>query len=151
MPNTSVAIDRSVPKVVLVGPRGCGVLSQTLGGSVPEVMLVDPKGCGGRSQKSWGSVAGDSKQINFGQALTSGLNTSLEPMERTLKVDLLFHLNKSALEEELTVQADIELKSRAHGQFGNLLTKEKYPNMRTCATSLTALFGSPYASQPFPT
>lgn len=48
----------------------------------------------------------------------------------------LFHLNSSGLEDEiLTLQADIELKSRAHGQV-------KYPNMRKCATSLTALFSS---------
>ena len=41
-------------------------------------------------------------------------------------------------------QADIELKFRAHGQSGNLLTKEKYPTMRKCATFFTALFGSTY-------
>uniref|UniRef100_A0AAY4B1F5 HAT C-terminal dimerisation domain-containing protein n=1 Tax=Denticeps clupeoides TaxID=299321 RepID=A0AAY4B1F5_9TELE len=46
--------------------------------------------------------------------------------------------------EILTLQADIELKSRVHGQFWNLLTEVKYPNMRKCATSLTALFGSTY-------
>ena len=47
-------------------------------------------------------------------------------------------------DEILTLQADIELKSRAHGQFWNLLTEVKYPNMRKYATSLTALFGSTY-------
>lgn len=61
------------------------------------------------------------------------------------KIATLFHLNSSGVEDEiLTLQADIELKSRAHGQFWNLLTEEKYPNMRKCATFLTALFGSTY-------
>ena len=37
------------------------------------------------------------------------------------KLAALFHLNTSAVEDEiLTVQADIEFKSRGHGQFGNL-------------------------------
>uniref|UniRef100_A0A087XA81 HAT C-terminal dimerisation domain-containing protein n=1 Tax=Poecilia formosa TaxID=48698 RepID=A0A087XA81_POEFO len=54
-------------------------------------------------------------------------------------------LNSSGVENDiLTLQADIELKSRPHGQFWNLLTEGKYPNMRKCATSLTALFGSTY-------
>ena len=57
----------------------------------------------------------------------------------------LFHLNSSGVEDEiLTLQADIQLKARAHGQFWNLLIEDKYPNMRKCATSLTALFGSTY-------
>ena len=61
------------------------------------------------------------------------------------KIATLFHLNLSGVEDEiLKLQADIQLKSRAHGQFWNLLTEEKYPNMRKCATSLTALFGSTY-------
>lgn len=39
------------------------------------------------------------------------------------KIVTLFHLNSSGVEDEiLTLQADIELKSRAHGQFWNLLT-----------------------------
>lgn len=39
------------------------------------------------------------------------------------KISTLFHLNSSGVEDEiLTLQADIELKSRAHGQFWNLLT-----------------------------
>uniref|UniRef100_A0A096MF30 HAT C-terminal dimerisation domain-containing protein n=1 Tax=Poecilia formosa TaxID=48698 RepID=A0A096MF30_POEFO len=60
-------------------------------------------------------------------------------------IAMMFHLNSSGVENEiLTLQADIELKSRAHGQFWNLLTEGKYPNMRKCATSLTALFGSTY-------
>ena len=46
--------------------------------------------------------------------------------------------------EILTLQADTEFKSRAHGQFWNLLTEEKNPNIKKCATSLTALFGSTY-------
>ncbi len=38
------------------------------------------------------------------------------------KIAMLFHLNSSGVEEEiLTLQADTELKSRAHGQFWNLL------------------------------
>ena len=61
------------------------------------------------------------------------------------KIATLFHLNLSAgWDEMLTLQADIQRKSRAHGQFWNLLTEEKYPNMRKYATSLTALFGSTY-------
>lgn len=62
------------------------------------------------------------------------------------KIATLFHANSSALEDEiLSLQADIQLKSRANaGQFWNLLTEEKYPNMRKCAASLTAFFGSTY-------
>eukprot|EP00106_Octopus_bimaculoides_P003084 XP_014770526.1 PREDICTED: general transcription factor II-I repeat domain-containing protein 2A-like [Octopus bimaculoides] len=61
------------------------------------------------------------------------------------KIATLFHLNSSGVEDEiLTLQADIQLKSRAHGQFWNLLTEKKYPNMRKCATSLPALINSPY-------
>ena len=74
------------------------------------------------------------------------------PFEKGAEVDSLaseiaslFHMNASAVEDEmLTLQSDIRLKSRAHGQFWNLLTEEKYPNMRKCATSLTVLFGSTY-------
>ena len=60
------------------------------------------------------------------------------------KIAMLFHLNSSGVEDEiLTLQADIQLKARAHGQqFWNLLTEGKYPNMRKCATFLTALFVS---------
>ncbi len=61
------------------------------------------------------------------------------------KIATLFHLNTSGVEDEiLTLQADIELKSRAYGLFWNLLTEENYPNLRKCATFLTALFGSTY-------
>ncbi|KAJ4945756.1 hypothetical protein JOQ06_023434, partial [Pogonophryne albipinna] len=44
----------------------------------------------------------------------------------------VFHLNPSALEDEmLSLQADIQLKARAHaGQFWNLFRVEKYPNIR---------------------
>ena len=59
------------------------------------------------------------------------------------KIATLFHLNSYGVEDEmLTLKANSELKSRAHGQFWNLLTEAKYPNTRKCATSLTALFGS---------
>ena len=66
------------------------------------------------------------------------------PFREDVEVDLLalkiagvFPLHTSAVEEEiLKVQADIDLKSMAPGQFGNLLTKEKHPNMRKCATAL---------------
>ena len=45
------------------------------------------------------------------------------------KIAALFHLSKTAVEDEtLIVQADIELKSRAHGQFLNLLIKGKLTN-----------------------
>ncbi|XP_068601877.1 general transcription factor II-I repeat domain-containing protein 2B-like [Brachionichthys hirsutus] len=61
------------------------------------------------------------------------------------KIATLFHLNCSGVENEiLTLQADIELKSRPRGQVWNLLTEEKYPNMRKCAASFTALCGSTY-------
>ena len=74
------------------------------------------------------------------------------PFQEDVEVDSLasniaslFHMNSSGVEHEiLTLQTDIELKSRAHGQFWNLLTEEKYPNMRKCAISLTAFFGSTY-------
>ncbi|XP_057190131.1 general transcription factor II-I repeat domain-containing protein 2-like [Triplophysa rosa] len=57
----------------------------------------------------------------------------------------LFQMNPSALENEiLALQTDIEVKARASGQFWDLLAEEKYPNIRKCATSLTALFGSTY-------
>ncbi|XP_068121767.1 general transcription factor II-I repeat domain-containing protein 2A-like [Hyperolius riggenbachi] len=62
-----------------------------------------------------------------------------------LKISTLFHFNPSKVEDEmLTLQADIELKSRATGKFWNLLMEEKYPHLRKCAISLTALFGSTY-------
>ena len=49
----------------------------------------------------------------------------------TSKIATLFHLYSSGVEDEiLTLQADIQLKSRTHGQFWNLLTEEKYSNMR---------------------
>ena len=63
----------------------------------------------------------------------------------TSKIATLLHMSSSGVEDEiLTLHANIELKSRAHGQFWNLLTEVKYLNMRKCATSLTALFGSTY-------
>ena len=56
------------------------------------------------------------------------------------------------IDKNLLLQADVELKCRAHGSFWNLPTKEKCPTMRTNATSLTALLAPLiYASQPFPT
>ena len=102
------------------------------------------------------------------RTLTNGFKTLLYsnrysyvlPIENMLRGDLLasriaalFHLNTSAVEDEiLIVQHDIELNSRAHGQYGSLLTKEKYPNIRKCATSLTILFHSAYLCQSaFPT
>ncbi|KAK1888327.1 General transcription factor II-I repeat domain containing protein 2 [Dissostichus eleginoides] len=43
----------------------------------------------------------------------------------------VFHLNPSALEDEMSLQADIQLKAHAHaGQFWNLFRVEKYPNVR---------------------
>ncbi len=57
----------------------------------------------------------------------------------------LFQMNPSALGDEiLALQTDIQMKARASGQFWNLLAEDKYPNIRKCATSLTALFGSTY-------
>ena len=61
------------------------------------------------------------------------------------KITTLFHLNSSEVEDEiLTLQADLQIKARAHGQFWNLLIEDKYPNIRKCATFLTALFCSTY-------
>ncbi|KAJ4922292.1 hypothetical protein JOQ06_024330, partial [Pogonophryne albipinna] len=47
-------------------------------------------------------------------------------------IGAVFHLNPSALEDEmLSLQADIQLKARAHArQFWNLFRVEKYPNIR---------------------
>lgn len=59
----------------------------------------------------------------------------------------LFHLNSSDMEEEIfTLQANIQLKSRAHGQFWNILTHVRY--MRKYVNSLTALFSSTYLYEP---
>ena len=61
------------------------------------------------------------------------------------KISTMFQLSSAEVEDEiLTLQADINLKARANEQFWSLLTEEKYPNMRKCATSLTAMFGSTY-------
>ncbi|CAL9685305.1 unnamed protein product [Knipowitschia caucasica] len=66
------------------------------------------------------------------------------------KVQSLFHLEKSALEDEiLMLQNDIELKARSaqlghHVQLWKLLVEEKYHNVRRCALNLTSLFGSTY-------
>jgi len=54
----------------------------------------------------------------------------------------MFHVNPVPLEEILALQTEIQVKARA--QFSNFLTEEKYPNIRKCATSLTAMFGSTY-------
>ena len=44
------------------------------------------------------------------------------------KIATLFHLSSSGMEDEImTLQADIELKCRAHGQFWNLFTGVKCP------------------------
>lgn len=58
------------------------------------------------------------------------------------KIGSVLHMNLLALEDEiLSLQADIEVKVRASaGQFWNLLTEERYPNIRKCATPLTELF-----------
>ncbi|KAK7158529.1 hypothetical protein R3I94_004989 [Phoxinus phoxinus] len=65
------------------------------------------------------------------------------------KIVSLFHFDNTAVENEiLTLQNDIEIKSRAtsdmNGEFWNLLTEQKYHNLRKCAFNLTALFGSTY-------
>ena len=81
------------------------------------------------------------------QPLTNCFKTWFEPIARFMcypfreMVDVdshqrlqQFHLNTSAVEKELMrAQADVELKSKSHWQFGNLLTKEKYPNIRKCS------------------
>ncbi|XP_042218620.1 EPM2A-interacting protein 1-like [Homarus americanus] len=47
--------------------------------------------------------------------------------------------------EFLKLKNDIQIKSRAtEGSFWNLLSEEKYPNVRKCAMYLTAFFGSIY-------
>ena len=61
------------------------------------------------------------------------------------KITTLFHLNSSEVEDKiLTLQADLQIKARAHGQFWNLLIEDKYRNIRKCVTFLRALFGSTY-------
>ncbi|XP_049444494.1 general transcription factor II-I repeat domain-containing protein 2-like [Epinephelus fuscoguttatus] len=83
--------------------------------------------------------------------------TSIEPVASegidvdyiASKVASLFQLDSSAVEIEiLTLQNDIEIKSRAtpgmKGDFWNLMLENKYPNLRSCALNLTALFGSTY-------
>ena len=61
------------------------------------------------------------------------------------KITTLFHLSSSEVEDKiLTLQADLQIKARAHGQFWNLLIEDKYRNIRKCATFLSALFGSTY-------
>ena len=61
------------------------------------------------------------------------------------KITTLFHLYSSEVEDEiLTLQADLQIKAKAHGQFWNLLIEDKYPNTRKCATFLNALSGSTY-------
>lgn len=60
----------------------------------------------------------------------------------------MFQMNLAALEEILALQTEIQVKARA--QSSNLLAEEKYPNIRKCATSLTAMFVSTYClNQPF--
>lgn len=52
----------------------------------------------------------------------------IEVDSMTSKIATLFHLYSSGVEDEiLPLQTDIQLKARAHGQFWNLLTEEKYP------------------------
>ena len=68
----------------------------------------------------------------------------------TPRVASLCNLDSSSVEDEIiTLQNDIEIKSRAtkqgtKGEFWGLLMPEKYPNLRKCAMKITALFGSTY-------
>lgn len=66
--------------------------------------------------------------------------------EIATKIASLFHMETSAVESEiLTLQSDLQIKSRASGEhFWNLIVEEKYPNMRKIAMYLTAFFGSTY-------
>ena len=58
----------------------------------------------------------------------------------------LFNMDTSEVESEiLKLQNDIQMKSMATGgSFWNLLSEEKYPNVKICSMSLTAFFGSTY-------
>ncbi|KAK1906116.1 General transcription factor II-I repeat domain containing protein 2 [Dissostichus eleginoides] len=61
-------------------------------------------------------------------------------------IGAVFHLNPSALEDEmLSLQADIQLKARAHaGQFWNLFRVEKYPNSAVVEAYARAAGTMPY-------
>ncbi|XP_042208599.1 EPM2A-interacting protein 1-like [Homarus americanus] len=58
----------------------------------------------------------------------------------------VFNMDISEVENELLkLKNDIQIKSMATGgSFWNLLSEEKYPNVRKCAMYLTAFFGSTY-------
>ena len=58
----------------------------------------------------------------------------------------LFNMNTSEVVNEiLKLQNDMQIKSMAtEGSFWNLLSEEKYPNVRKCYMYLTAFFGSSY-------
>ncbi|KAK1890934.1 Aryl hydrocarbon receptor nuclear translocator 2 [Dissostichus eleginoides] len=68
-------------------------------------------------------------------------------------IGAVFHLNPSALEDEmLSLQADIQLKARAHaGQFWNLFRVEKYPNVNISRGHLCSInYQQTHLVQPAP-
>ena len=79
------------------------------------------------------------------QTLTNGSRLCFSRANRYIyvlikKLAALFHLNMSAVEDEiLTVQAELP-GLQGSWTIWELAHKRKCPNMRKCATSLTALF-----------
>lgn len=68
------------------------------------------------------------------------------------KTATLFHLNSSGGEDEiLKVRADVELKSRAHGQFWNLRNPNTRKHVNVLPPWLHYLAPLIYVSQSFPT
>ncbi|XP_042216874.1 EPM2A-interacting protein 1-like [Homarus americanus] len=62
------------------------------------------------------------------------------------RIESVFNMDISEVENEfLKLKNDTQIKSRATGgSFWNLLSEEKYPNVRKCATYPTAFFESTY-------
>ena len=73
-----------------------------------------------------------------------GKDTNVEDIASRMAT--LFNMDTSEVENEiLKLQNDIQIKSMATGgSFWNLLSEEKYPNVRKCSMYLTVFFGSTY-------
>ena len=74
--------------------------------------------------------------------------TDIDVEDIASKTGAFFHLDITAVENEmLSLQNDIEMKSRASTEIGKiwkLLIEEKYPNIKRCAFYILACFGSTY-------
>ncbi|XP_042235249.1 general transcription factor II-I repeat domain-containing protein 2A-like [Homarus americanus] len=73
-----------------------------------------------------------------------GKITNVEDIQS--RMESIFNMDICEVENELLkLKNDIQIKSRATGgSFWNLLSEEKYPNVRKCVMYLTAFFGSTY-------